>query len=271
MKRTMLVAALALAAFPSFAAVQYEYTQKNTAEDSATPSSDLTARAIVDEGRSRVDFISGNVYPPGTYVVSPDGARLFFIDPTKKWYTEFNAAGAVSALGATNIKIGNLRSNMAKLGDRPVIAGIETDHYQLTIDYDVTVVIHAIPMKQSVHTVIDSWTTPRFGGIRHALASGVRTGNAELDKMLDIESNKVQGFPMRQTVSIRTTLENRNVNSQLKVQPTRTISREMRVMSVRELASNPALFTIPAGFTRADNPEVPRAATQVLNFDPPSK
>jgi len=269
MKRTLLLLALILVAFPSLAAIQYDYRQKSVSEDAVVPTTDLTARALIDGTRTRVEFLAGNLYPPGTYVVSNDGARLFFIDPTKKWYTEFNAAGAVTAIGASNIKIENLHSDLKDLGDGPLMAEAPTRHYQLTVDYDITLTMRQIPLKQSVHTLIDNWTTTKFGDLSlNMFASGVRTGNADIDNMLDLESTKVTGFPLRQTVTIRTTLLTRSIDSQLKVSPTRTIVREMQVTAIREMQPKAADFAIPAGYTRADTSERPKTATQVLTFEP---
>ncbi len=272
MKRTLLTVALALAAIPSFAAIQYEYVQKSLSEDDASSGGDLTAKAVVDGSKSRVDFLSGNLYPPGTYVVTNDGSHLFFVDPTKKWYTEFNAAGAVSAIGINRISIENLRSDVKQLPDKKVIAGVETAHYQLTIDYDVTLVMRNIPLKQRVHTVIDSWTTGRFGDLeRHALANAVRTGNVDVDRLLELETTKIPGFPMKQTMKIQTTVAQRPAQTQLGINPTRTIVHEMYITSLRETQVLPNTFKIPAGYQRADMPEMPRTAADVLTFDPPSK
>jgi hypothetical protein len=269
MKRTLLALVLTLFAIPALAAIQYEYTQKSVTEDVVVPTTDLVARATIDGPRTRVEFLSGNLYPPGTYVISTDGSRLFFIDPTKKWYTEFNASGAVSAIGASNIKIENLRTDTKDLGEGPLIAGVPTHRYQLTLDYDVTLTLRQIPLKQTVHTVIDSYTTNKYGELTlNVLANGARTGNLEIDQLLDLETTKVNGFPLRQTVTIRMTSQTRAANSPLKVNPTRTSMRETVVTSVRELQPKATDFSIPAGYTIANSGERPRTATQVLTFEP---
>ena len=268
MKRTLLGLALTLIALPSIAAIQYDYTQKSVTEDEVVPTTDLVARATVDGTKTRVEFLAGNLYPPGTYVISSDGSRLFFIDPTKKWYTEFNAAGAVSAIGANNIKIDNLRSDSKDLGDGPMIANTPTHHYQLTVDYDVTLMLRQIPLKQSVHTVIDNWMTTKYGDlVLNMVASGMSTGNVDVDRMLELETTKMAGFPLRQTVSIRLTPITSAVNSQLRMSQ-RTVLREMQVSAIRELDSKPSDFAIPAGFTPANVGERPKTQTQVLNFEP---
>ncbi|HEX8172099.1 MAG TPA: hypothetical protein VF824_16315 [Thermoanaerobaculia bacterium] len=274
MKKLVLTAALVLFPLCSSAAIQYDFLQKTTTEDAVTPTTDLTARATIDGERSRVEFLAGNLYPPGTYVVSTDGAhRLFFVDPTRRWYTEFNAAGVATAIGASNIKIENFKSNTTRLTDRSTIAGLDAEHWQTTVTYDITLVLRAIPLRQNVRTVIDNWTTSRYGAVaQNALAgSTLHTGNPAVDQILDAETGKVTGLPLRQQVTIKTTLDLPPIQSELKVPNTRTIMREMWVTAVREVPPDPALFVVPAGYRRADTPELPKSATETLTFEPSSK
>ena len=56
MKRLLVSVALTLVAVSASAAIQYEFVQKNTSADPVEPVTDLTARAVVDGDRSRVDF-----------------------------------------------------------------------------------------------------------------------------------------------------------------------------------------------------------------------
>jgi hypothetical protein len=86
MKKTVLLTvALALLALPSLAAVQYEFTQKSTTDDAIVPMTSLTAKALLDGDKSRIDFMAGNLYPPGTYVITTDSSRrLFFVEPTTR-------------------------------------------------------------------------------------------------------------------------------------------------------------------------------------------
>ena len=82
MKTLLVTLALMLVAVSSSAAIHYDFVQKNTSPDPVEPVRELTARAVVDGERSRIDFLTGNLYPPGTYVISTDGSRrLFFLDP----------------------------------------------------------------------------------------------------------------------------------------------------------------------------------------------
>lgn len=263
MKRLPFAVALALVAFSSSAAIQYEFTQKNTTTAAVAPVTDLTARAVIDGEKSRVDFVGGSLYPPGTYVISTDGSRrLFFVDPTKEWYTEVNTAGVATALGSSNIRITNLKTSLENKDDRPLIAGYPTEHTRLTLTYDIAVTVRSMPLKQHVRTEIDTWATPRFpAAAASSFLTSMRTGNPEIDRLLDAETLKLTGFPLRQTVTTRAIVDLPPTRSELNVPTTKTIVREMWVTSIREVPPDASLFLVPAKYRRADIPEAPKAST----------
>ena len=263
---------LALVAVPAFAAIEYEFTQKTTTEDPLLPSTDLNARAVIDAGRTRVEFRGGTLYPPGTYAVSTDPRLVFFVDPANKSYTEVNMSGTTTALAASNLRIENFKSNLETLADKPVIAGIPTDHYRLVISYDITLRMGNLPLKRHVSTTIDSWNTSRFGEIQDFISGGRThlTGNEQLDKLM--ATTRLPGFPMRQTITTRTQHDlPQNKSSKIELPAVRTSVREMWVNSIREIPVAGIQFTVPATYARAEAPDAPRATGQVLTFDPEGK
>lgn len=267
MRKLIVTAALACIALPAFAALEYEFVQKNTSDDSQRPATDLTARATIDGHRTRVDFLGGNTYPPGTYVVSTDGSqRLYFVDPAKQWYTEFDASSAATALGASSIKIENLVSDVKKVSDNETVAGIEASRYRLTMSYDITVIMRKIPLKQRVQTEIDRWVTTRFGETDAYTASAMRTGNPQIDELIATESNRIPGFVLRQKVTTKTSFSPPKKRSELKVPTQRTLVREMWVTRIREVPPNAAIFIVPASYRRADQPE--QKATSQVALEP---
>ena len=276
MRLWMGVALVVFSAHAAFAAIQYEFVQTSRSDSDSRPAMDLSARAVIDGQRSRVDFLSGNAYPPGTYVVSSDGARkLRFVDPSQKTYTEVNTATIASAIGMSNIVIGNLKSEVMKLDDQPVIAGIPTDHYRLVLTFDITVTLKNRPLKQSIRTEIDKWTTVRFSETSSSLASQtLLTGNADIDALISAETTKITGFPLKQAIRItamNVSTSGRPVKSQLQVPSTITLTREMTVTSIRETKPDAATFMVPAGFSRTDFAErVPKPQTQILSLEPSS-
>ena len=117
MKNNVLALALALvalgAAQTASAAITYEFHQVSHSDIDENAPAELVGRAVIDGDHSRVDFLSGDAYPPGTYVVSTNGSRtLTFVDPTRKSYTEFNTANVAAVIGSKKIEITNLLSNV---------------------------------------------------------------------------------------------------------------------------------------------------------------
>src|SRR5205814_6621174 len=119
-----------------------------------------------------------------------------------------------------------------RLDDHPVFAGVPTDHYRLTLNYDITLMMGTIVLRQNVHTTVDKWTTVMFGDVSETFLanSSVRTGNPKLDEIIQLETTKIKGFPLRETTQIVTT-DTRSAASTALAQSgfsrTRTQTREM--------------------------------------------
>ncbi|HEX8620065.1 MAG TPA: hypothetical protein VF911_20965 [Thermoanaerobaculia bacterium] len=267
----LVTVALAFVTLPSSAALQYDFIQKNTTDDSIRPVTDVTGRATIDGARSRVDYLGGNTYPAGTYVVSTDGARrLFFVDPEKKSYTEFNTTGIGTALATNNLKIENFTSNVETYPDRPRIAGVETSHHRITMQYDLTLTVQSISLKQHVKTEIEKWTSNQFTEVDMAFFSEpLLTGNPALDKLIDTEMAKATGFPLRQIVTVRTTYDV-PVKTKINTPNTRTMTRETLITAIGQANVQPAMFVVPAAFRRADQPKIPDTDMKVLTFEAPA-
>ena len=270
MKTLLVTVALVMFAVPMSAGIVYEFTQKQSSDDGRTPVAELTARVTVDGTSSRYDFIGGNTYPPGTYAISTDGSRrIFFIDPTQKWYTEVDTTGVATSLGASQIKIENLKSNVEHFTDKARLAGVDTLHQRQTITYDITLPSRGMAVKQHVRTEIESWTTSQYPELHASvLTSDVDTGNPEVDRLIEAESSKT-GFPLRQIVRMRVSSPIM-IKSELKIPTIRTITRETSVTSIRQSTPTGTAFTIPATYRRADQPNLPRIDSKVLTFDEPA-
>lgn len=278
MKNVWVGITVLLAAFSAFGGVQYEFLQRSQSEVETVPSTELSGRAVIDGDRSRVDFISStNSYPPGAYVISTNGSRtLTYVDPLMKSYTEVNAGAVAAAIGTSNIKVDNLKSSVVRLDDHPEIAGVPTDHYHLTISYDMTVTIRSMPLKQNIHTEIDKWTSLAFGDIAETFLSnsGVHTGNVQIDQLIDIETTKVKGLPLKQVIKTTlTNLQGSMPNSELKLPGTRTMTREMVITSIRQATPDPSVFAVPLTYKKTDGELAKAHSTEVtiLSFEPSTK
>jgi hypothetical protein len=280
MKRVGLVIALLVAGTVQNAssAVQYEFRQTTHSDLESMPSSDMIGRGIIDGDRSRVDFISGNGFRAGTYVLTTNGSKtLTFVDPARKTYVDVNAAGVASAIGSARISVTNKKITLTQLDDHPVIAGLPTDHYRLTIKYDITVAFGTIPLTQTVNEIIDKWVTQALGEIAETfLASGgIRTGNPDLDDLILTENTKIKGFALRQMISVTTLNDNpQPMGTKLQLNRSLTQTRELTVTSIEPKASFPTeMFVVPAAFRKPDplRDDTQKAPLQILTLQPPSK
>src|SRR5438067_2869646 len=204
MRRVLAAIAILAAAQSVSAAIQYEFRQTTHSDLESMPSTDMTGRGVIDGDRSRVDFLTGNGFPNGMYVITTNGSKtLTFVDPARKLYVDVNGAGVATTIGSARITIANKKVSLTQLDDHPVLAGLPTDHYRLTLKYDITVAFGTIPLTQTVNEIIEKWVTDALGQVAETfLASGgIRTGNPDLDDLILMENTKIKGFALRQTIS----------------------------------------------------------------------
>jgi hypothetical protein len=258
------------------AAIQYEFRQTTSSDIESIPSTDCAGRAILDGDRSRVEFLSGNAYPAGTYIIATNGSKIMtFVDPSRKTFVEVNAASVTSSIGSRKITVANKKIDVTKLPDHVTIAGFPTEHYRLIMSYDITINFGNLPLTQSVQTIIDKWTTSAFGDVGDTfLASGaLHTGNPDLDDLMTAENSNIKGFALKQIVNV-TTVNNhatQNSNSPLKVSRTVTQTSELVVTSIQPTATvGLATFTIPVTYHKAGpiHDDTEKAPVQVLSMEP---
>jgi hypothetical protein len=277
MRRVLVGIAILALAHSVSAAIQYEFRQTTHSDLETIPSTDMTGRGIIDGDRSRVEFIGGNGFAPGTYVISTNGSKtLMFVDPTRKTYVEVNAGGVATSIGAAHITIANKKVNLSKIEEQTMIAGLPTEHYRLTLDYDITLQFGTIPLTQTVHEIIDKWVTQAFDNVAETfLATGsIHTGNPDLDDLITTENTKIKGFALKQTMQVATSTRRSDVpGSKLSdvFRPTRTQIRELTITSIEPKASVPAdLFIVPANYKKPDpfRDDTQKAPLQILSFTP---
>ena len=275
MRKSVLGVILLMAVQTASAAIRYEFRQTTSSDLEGANATDCSGHAVIEGEKSRVEFTNCNSYPSGSFVLTTNGSRvLTFVNPAKKSFADVNAGAVAAALGSTKIVINNRKVNTVEMPDHPVIAGMPTDHVRLSINYDITVTFGSIPLTQSVQTIIDRWTTMAYGDVAEIFLSGgaLRTGNPDIDDLFAFENAKGKGLPLKETV--RTTTINQRaqtVKSQLTINRTVTVTRELEVTSVKQVPSVAAnTFDVPAGFHRADplRDDTQKAPIQTLSMEP---
>jgi hypothetical protein len=280
MRKTMAAMVLLLAAQSGWAGVSYEFVQSSQSDIEQIPATNLTGRAIIDGERSRVDFVSGNIYAPGAYVLSTDGNKtMLYVDPVSKTFSEVNAAAIAASYGAANMRIANFKAATTKLEDHPIIAGVPTEHYHLAISYDLTLPYGTMFLTQNVREEIDKWTTVQFGDISETFLAGggIRTGNPQLDQVIEAETTTIKGFPLRQSVVVSTTNPRGTApGSELKLSNVRRQQRDLVVTAIHTMNPIAAAFTIPSTFQKMDGSQQQQKLAKpsqvtILSFEPGTK
>jgi hypothetical protein len=270
-KRVILPALLLTITSVADAGVTYDFRQISQSDFQNSSDREVTGTVLVEGDRSRVNLKKGSGHPVGTYIISrSDSPMLFIVDPLNKRFTEVDTSKITNAIGSDRVQISELKTDVSKLPDHPLIAGLPTDHYRVTASYKITVMFGSLPLQQSVVTTIDKWVTLAFRDITDLGTSrnGLKTGNASVDALIDAELTKVKGFPLRQVTTIQTTMKEagNSVRSKLDLKPTRRQTTEVVITRIENAKLHPSLFEVPATYAKAD--PTPEVSAQMLTMTP---
>lgn len=260
----------AFSALSLFGAVTYDFRQTSHS-DMNNAADEVTGTGIIDGAKSRVELKKG--YLPGSYIISRNDTQMVFIvDPVNKKFSEINAAKIASAFGSSKISIDDLKTNYTRLNDTPTVAGLPTEHHRITLSYDITVMFGNLPLRQSVVTTIDKWVTSAFGELMDPTLTlgAMRTGNEDIDQLIEAELTRVKGFPLRQVTSVQTTSSDvsQNSGSKLQLKPTRRRVSELLITRISPIIVQPALFEVPTSFSKEDSPNHEGPVVQMLTMQP---
>ena len=269
--RLAIVAGLISVSLSLSAAVTYDFKQVSQSDFENPADGEITGTGFIDGHKSRVEVKTGNM--PGSYIIARnDTQMLFVVDPLNKRFHEINAAQVASAFGSSKIQITNFKSNVTRLNDRPIVADLPTEHLRVTLAYDITVMFGTLPLRQSVVTTIDKWVTQAYGELTDpALTRGtIRTGNKEIDQMIEAENSKVKGFPLRQVTTTSTTSmgAEQTAGTKLKMKPVRRQSSELVITRISPTVVSPTLFEVPAHYAKVDASHTEEPAVHMINMQP---
>lgn len=253
MKRFALL--LALAALPASAGVTYDFESASTGLRSGT----IKGTVFVEGRAVRMDMKTGDnlLFKDGTVVLSGDGGKTLSVyDPASKTYYVINlsdltgaAGGLMNAMGGMfKLSFNNPKVAVRDLGNGETLGGYPTRRSQLDSSYDITV--DAMGQKMTTHMVMttESWSTDKLGAefSNFLQARNVRTGYADLDKLIDAQGAAIAGrFPLKQITTVKVRQGN---GGELTSTTTSTVSNIARKSLL------PAVFAAPSGFTKVENP-----------------
>ena len=237
------------------AGIRYEFRQTTRSEVRRIPSVETQGEAWLDGERMRIDYRGPSSYGDNASLIANGARTLWILDRENKRYHEVTLSSDARNLASASISVANVRSGVEK-APGPSIAGFPTEHWKLTTTYDMRVSMGEISLEQRVETVIEKWTTQAFGELVDPLASNesFKTGNAQLDQLIELETTRVTGFPLRQTVTITTRdiKERKRARGELDLTVPRRQTSEMLVTSIEFAEPPPRAFELPAGFEKVN-------------------
>jgi hypothetical protein len=270
-RNAIIASSLLVVSVAAQAAVRYDFRQVTRSDVQTLPSMEISGRAVIDGGSARVDFDGRTIYGEKAFVISKDGGKkLLVADTATRNFVEINIDSIAQSLGASSIEITNLKTDVKQLPGHPQIAGMPTDYYRIEASYDISVRLGELPMTQTVHTVIDKWTTTAFGDVDALFltAGTLRTGNVKVDEIIALESEKVKGLPLRQVTRITTSSSTQSARAGSKIQtpPHRTQISEFQVNKIEFTTVDPSQFVIPANYKRLDQGNAPQTGITTLTL-----
>ena len=255
MQKKLLAGLIGLMLVTATARAGWEYTSATKAEGGGrhAEAANNSIHALIDGTKARIEFVeSGNpMMGKGSYLLTEDaGKKVYIVNPEQKAYSEWNMdammgmAGGMMGMMNMKVKDQKVEKLLEEKGER--ILGYPTTHYKFRTAY--TMEMKFMGMHQSTSTVKeeDIWTTKSLPDAAFAFAGmrrDMKSGNAELDKLIASEMGKAQGFPLR-IISAQHTTDPRGQQQESKV--------TMEVTSLKQVNPAASQFQLPADYEARD-------------------
>jgi hypothetical protein len=163
--------------------------------------------ALIDGPKARFEFVesSNPVMAAGNYFITEDaGQTVYLVNPAEKTYSAWKMdamlglAGGV--MGMMNMKVTDQKIEKLLEEDGGRLLGQPTTHYKFRTAY--TMEMNLMGRRQTTSTVSeeDLWTTTALTDAAATFAPlrrNMKTGNAELDKLIAEQLSKARGFPLK--------------------------------------------------------------------------
>jgi len=260
---------LTLAAAPALAGIHYKSTthMENPQARGQQSPGDMQVEGWADGSKSRVEVReSGNpILRKGTLLITKDGGKtVYLVNPQEKTYAAWNLEGMLGGMGAMMNGVGALLK--IEISDPKVVKnldedggtllGLPTRHVRYRTSYTMTMKVLGRGNTNDVVIDQDLWVAPKL----QDLALGIwlrtpRTGNEQIDKLIQAESGKLQGIPLK-TVSVSTSTDKKRGSTQV----TRTTMEVTQLDTAATVA--PSSFEIPAGYKETEMMPVPQGASR---------
>ena len=215
---------------------------------------DMKVSALVEGDKARIEFTesSNPVMGQGNYILTQDaGKTMFMVNPGEKSYMKWDIEAILGAAGNMMKMMGGMMQmefsdpKVEKLTDEagePML-GLPTRHYRFRTTFSTTMTMLGHKSTTASQKDEEIWATtaiadPGMGAWLRK--SPPKMGNEQLDKLVQAEVGKIQGFPLKQIMVNMTT----DASGKQQTHTTVTEVTELKKTSVPA-----ATFVMPADYT----------------------
>jgi len=210
------VVVLLVFAAHSFAGVYY--VAQTTAEGGKSAKQQnmiVKAWASGDSGKVVFEESENPMMGKGTYIITKDGGKtMFLVDPKEKTYMKWDLDSMMGLLGGA-MKMMNLKFTDPKveaLGEEPdgLVAGVPTVHYRFRTTYAMSMSFMMMKTNSRVVKEEEIWAATKLADVALGIwlrKAPPKTGNEDMDKLIQAEMSKVKGFPLKRKTMTTSTDE----------------------------------------------------------------
>lgn len=247
---------------PVAARAGFHFQSTTTIESPRGPQKTVV-EAWAEGDKGRVDFkeSANPIAGAGTYMLTRDGGRtILLVDPEEKAYGEMNLDAMLGSIGTVmggmgpllKIEISNPKVETLLDEAGPTMLGQPTRHLKFRTAYQMKVKVFGMGKANDVLTEEEFWVTDRLldKSFGMWLRTGKpKTGNADLDRLIAAETEKLKGGVPLKSITVTTTSQN---GKSQKTQST------MEVTALDSFVKAPVSFEVPTGYKEREMmPQIP--------------
>jgi hypothetical protein len=209
----------------------------------------MKVKAWVDGNSAKVEFADSKneMMKKGTYLLTTDGGTtIYLVNPKEKTYSvwDMNAMMqfAGGAMGMMKMTITDPKVERLLEESGPAILGYPTTHYKSRTSYAMSVSVIGMKSQSTIVKEQETWATTALAdaGFGIWLRNAPKSGNEELDKLVEAEMGMVKGVPLK-TVTVTTTTDTKRKKAE-----TSTMTMEVTTLQAMDVAESN--FAIPDGY-----------------------
>lgn len=248
------------ASAPAAAGLYYQAVTETTSSQ-GRGAQRMVVESRIEGEKARIEFkeSSNPMTGTGTYLLTTDGGKtLYLVNPKEETYTEWDLDAMLKMAGSVMEGLGGMvdmeftdpEVEQLLAEDGGQVVGLPTRHYRYRTAYSMKIKVFGMKRANDVETMQDVWATDELD----AAALGIwlrkeppKTGNEQLDRLIDSEMAKVKGFPLK-TVTVSTTTGGKRGEKES------TTRSEMEVVELRrdEPAQPASTWEIPSGYQKTE-------------------